>query len=84
MVSIQMTYRMVGVIETQAADKANLFPREGCQELLHRQDVLRDLSLGVKRRADNLVRLDELLLVKRETHCPRTIQLNSQAPYLEH
>ena len=77
MVSIQMTYRMVGVVETQAADKANLFPREGCQELLHSQDVLRDLSLGVKRRADDLVRLDGLLLVKGETHCPRTVHVSS-------
>ena len=37
--------------------------------MLDSQDVLRDLSGGVERRTDDLVRLDRLLLVEREPDC---------------
>ncbi len=67
--NVRVTHCVVSVIQTQAAHKANFLARQRREKFLHRQDVLRDLRSGVERRADDLVRLDGLLLVKRESDC---------------
>ena len=60
---------MVSVVQPKAAYNTNLLSCKRRQEVLHGQDVVRNLRGGVKRRADDFVRFDGLLLVKREADC---------------
>ena len=67
------SHSVVCIVQAKTPDKSHLLPRERCEQLLDGEDVPRNLSCGVECRTDYLVRLDLLLLVKRETNCESTI-----------
>ena len=60
---------VVGVVQAQAAHDADLLACERREQVLHRQDVVRDLRSGVERGADDFVRPDGLFVVERVADC---------------
>ena len=65
---------MVCIVETQAPHNANLLSCQGWEQVLHGQDVVRDLRRRVERRAENLIRFDGLFLVECEADCAHGVR----------